>query len=387
MVRDRVINDSFESMLVEAGCTLRKFKRKLILVTGSVGKTSTKEMLAHVLRCSGLSVYHSSDSWNFTHEMCAQIVLNAQWAEFLVFEVAIGEHLPTVGRLLPPDILIFTHLGAVHTEQFPSLREIAQLKVSLAAHMDQQGIVIFNADVDDLRGAVSSVVSDPMCHARTASFGSARLGVADVVVRKGEGEGEGLVFVVDRRGGGPSFKILLAESKSAHAGNVAAVFIATEYVGVLPSEIVRALSSWSGVPARFEEISIGSKTLVNDAYNANPVSMRAFLDELDSYKTRGSRVCVIMGEMADLGDQTPEQHAALAREAQGRFHSLILVGETFARLGFDKEPWCTWFRSADEVRDNLSDILHDHDVLGIKGSYCTNLLSICLALSEEPGAC
>jgi UDP-N-acetylmuramoyl-tripeptide--D-alanyl-D-alanine ligase len=127
-----------------------------------------------------------------------------------------------------------------------------------------------------------------------------------------------------------------------------------------------------------EEVQGSGRLLVNDAYNANPISMRTFLDAMDSYAKRNLSVCVILGEMADSGERTAEEHTTLALDARGRFESLILIGSTFCRLGYDAVDWCLCLEDLEQVRHEgvIASVLAKHDVVGVKGSYCTHLLSL-----------
>jgi UDP-N-acetylmuramyl pentapeptide synthase len=376
-LRDRSLNRPFTRMLDDAANALRAFGGRLVSVTGSVGKTTTKELIAHILRAADAKVYQSTDSWNFTHEICAQIMLNAKWSRTFVSEMAIGEHLPTVGRLLPPDVMVFTHLGTVHTENFPNITETGRLKASLASNIPEGGTVIFNADVPLIGECIDNALGARIGLVERVGYSVRREECATVWAERGP-TGKAEVILVDRRRSDAALRVSLEACRTLHPGSVAAAYSVAQTVGIRDIEFVEAVRTFSGVPGRLEEVAGTNTLLVNDAYNANPISMREFLDAMAAHERRKGSVRVILGEMADLGERTPEEHVALVLEARSRFASLILIGRTFCRLGYDQVDWCRCYENLEALRreQTMSSLVDDFQVIGVKGSYCTNLLSL-----------
>jgi UDP-N-acetylmuramoyl-tripeptide--D-alanyl-D-alanine ligase len=382
-VRDDVINLAFEEMLMVARDRIASSGAGLIYVTGSVGKTTTKELIGHVLQQRG-AAYHSTDSWNFTHELCAQIVLNAEWARTFVFEVAVGDHLGLVGRLLPPSVFVFTHLGSVHTAQYATVTELGYHKASASVGMGSSGTAVINADVPSIGEACEEMWSTNRERGmpNVIRFRAAdSLGGADVAAHAGTGQRT--LTLLDRdqhRSVEGADEVLIR-----NPGNVAASYGACHTVGVDMGSFVQELRSFRPAPHRLDVQRFGATTLIDDAYNANPVSFRSFIETLRQRRGRGERVCAVVGEMADLGVATLREHVALVASLPGAADDLFLVGPTFERCPpYSGDGECAYVCDAQALMssERFKVAVARCDAIAVKGSYCTNLLQVVDALRD-----
>lgn len=369
----------FEEMLGLTQSALSAKGARLIFVTGSVGKTSTKEIIAHLLRYE--NVYHSTDSWNYPHEICAQIMLNLNWARIFVMEVAVGNHLRTMGELLPPSILVFTHLGMVHTAQFASVLDIGLAKAALAACMPPSSTVVFNADIPEISQALHAVWRHRADHPQTLSFSIT--GAADATVLSERDAVSRAITLHDRRINQP-YTIDVSNSLKVHHGNLAAAYCACTALELADFNIREALKTFQGVPRRLEIESLGKTILINDAYNANPISMREFLTMVHRYRISAGPACVVLGEMVDLGAFTLEQHRIVLQYAQVHADFLVLVGRTYEKLDAEKQATCAYFATwQDMLQANLlPQLIERYTVIGVKGSYSTGMLHVAAEIKQ-----
>ncbi len=344
-MRDRYVvqHKQFEDMLYAAQEALAASRAKVIFVTGSVGKTTTKELVGSVL--SGqVRTCVSTDSWNFPHEICSQIVLNSEWAEVFIIEVGLGSYMATMGKLLQPSMLVFTHLGEAHTSFGRSIEEIGETKLSLAANMTDGDMLLYNASSPQLVELIR------------------RAGLR-VESRGLQGEG---VHTTSAGVQLPRFSVEAAREVARRFGLAC---------GLVEAEIGRFL----GVPHRMNETEIaGGKLLLDDCYNSNPISMKLFLERLRALREgRGGRVVAIVGDMLDLGSVSREAHQKILELTLDAVDTAFFVGSEFGGLGFTRGD--SFFHT--DVGALLADssfepIVQSACVIGVKGSHDTKLMGV-----------
>ena len=366
-VRDYVTSLPFEDMLSVAKSAVRKANSTLIYVTGSVGKTSTKEALAGLLRYNH-RVISSTDSWNHAHEMCSQIVTNSSHASIFLFELAASHLLPVVGRVLPPHILILTHLGQGHASISEDLLEVGRIKLSLTSHM-VDGLILYNAESEPLTTLVQEKKEQWQERGnRVIKISQAKSVLCEVA--------QGLC----PQGQTPKGLIDRIQASGLAFTNAVCCLATGTHLGITS----HALDNWpQKTPHRFETITYTFCTLIKDAYNANPLSMARFLDAVASYPLR-SRKLVILGEMLDLGERSFSQHQNVVERLQESTATYYLLGETYRKVMPETQDNCRIFSSVDSLRNEIfsdQDTLTKWDMIAIKGSAATGLR----ALSDEIG--
>lgn len=326
----------------------------VLAVTGSQGKTSTKDLLAAVLSAVAPTVA-TRGSYNNEIGMPLTALRSDASTRFLLLEMgARGEgHVAELAGLVAPDVSMVLNVGVAHLGEFGSREAIAQAKGELVEALSTSGTAVLNADDDKVAAMASRTVGTVL------TFG--REHPADVRV-------EGLEL--DRLGR-PSFVLSTAEEQvpvtlrlvGAHqALNAAAAAAAALAVGIPLGQVaaslaeVAELSSWR---MELHELPNGV-TLLNDAYNANPDSMRAALDALAAIGADAAvrRTVAILGEMRELGDTAPAEHRAVGEYAAGLgIDEVVAVGEPAREIGgtflADNAAVTTWvsanLRSGDAV--------------------------------------
>ncbi|MBC9225447.1 UDP-N-acetylmuramoyl-tripeptide--D-alanyl-D-alanine ligase [Aeromicrobium sp. 636] len=278
----------------------------VVAVTGSQGKTSVKDLMAHVLSTRGATV---APEGSFNNELGVPLtVLRAdEGTRNLVLEMGargIG-HIATLCAIAPPDVAVVLNVGSAHAGEFGGLDRTAQAKGELVEALGPDGIAVLNAD-DPRVAAMAS-----RTRGRVVTFGRAgdvRL-VGDVTLD--EDGYPHFVLEVD----GERYEAAVPQLGDHQAMNAAAAVAATTAAGVPVADAVAALAgAHAASPMRMERhrTSTGA-VVINDAYNANPESMSAALRTLAELAP--GRGVAVLGEMLELGEESPDQHRRIGRLA------------------------------------------------------------------------
>ncbi|WP_182526159.1 UDP-N-acetylmuramoyl-tripeptide--D-alanyl-D-alanine ligase [Nocardioides dongkuii] len=293
-------------------------------ITGSQGKTSTKDLLGAVLGHAGPTVV-TRGSFNNELGMPLTALGVESDTRFLVLELgARGRgHIAELARLVPPDVGVVLNVGQAHVGEFGSQDAIAVAKGELVEGLAEDGTAVLNAD--DARVAAMAARAT----GRVVTFG--RDQPADVRVEE---------LRLDRLGR-PSFVLATAQDRvpvslqlvGAHqALNAAAAAAAALVLGMSPAQVGEALSGVTTLSQwrmELRELPSGV-TVLNDSYNANPDSMRAALDALAAIGADPAvrRTVAVLGEMRELGGTSEDEHAGIGAYAVGLgVDRLLVVGE------------------------------------------------------------
>ena len=294
-------------------------------VTGSQGKTSTKDLLAAVLDADAPTV---ATRGSFNNELGLPLtVLRAdEGTRHLLLEMGargVG-HLSELCRIAPPDVSVVLNVGKAHLGEFGTQADIATAKGELVEALAADGVAVLNAD-DPLVSAMAARTA-----ARVLTFGTAA--GSDVWLDD---------LTVDEQGrprftlthGGRTVDCSLQLVGQHQALNAAAAATAAVAVGITLEDACRVLSGVSSLSQWRMEVAHRSDgvTVVNDAYNANPDSMEAALRSLVSIGTgrgEGARTVAVLGEMRELGESSDAEHEAVGTLAvRLGVHQLLVVGE------------------------------------------------------------
>ena len=377
-----------------------RMKGRVVAVTGSVGKTSTKEMLRDILGAQG-RVHAAEASYNNHWGVPLTLARMPEDTEYAVIEIGMnhpGEIAP-LARLARPHVGIITAVAAAHLEAFDDITGIAYEKASLFQGLEPGGVAILNADLETtpiLRDAARDA------GARIVDFGTGatrcRLKSVQLVDDKTIAEAE--------IGGAPIlFRI---QSPGRHfAMNGLAALAAAHALDADLAHAVMALGQWMPFKGRGvrEVIRLDradeaqTVMLYDDSYNANPTSVAAALDVLAAARVtndigrvaRGRRIAYL-GDMKELGPQAPEMHRALAdHPAMAEIDVVHTVGPLMRAL-WQALPEHKRGRACDTAKDMAARVRHEldaGDVVLVKGSLSTGLVAVVQAIrkldQEMPG--
>lgn len=378
-----VVPDVQAALHVLAAEVLRRLRRahpalRVVALTGSSGKTSVKDMLAAVLADAAPTV---ATYQSFNNELGLPLtVLRAdEDTAFLVLEMGargIG-HIADLCATAPPDVAMVLNVGLAHVGEFGSQQAIARAKGEIVEALGPDGIAVLNLD-DPLvaamaprtRGRVRTFGRSPGATVRLEAVELDDLGRASFDLH----EGDRRVHVRLR---------LLGEHQAVNAASAAAACVALgvplEAVGS-SLERIEALSPWR---MELHERSDGL-VVVNDAYNANPDSVRAALETLAGIGRRtGRRTVAVLGEMRELGDASTAEHEAVGRlTAELGIDEVVVVGEG-ARPIADTARAASFYASLAEAADAVRDNVRGADVVLVKASRAARLERLAAAVLAE----
>ncbi|MEV0650831.1 UDP-N-acetylmuramoyl-tripeptide--D-alanyl-D-alanine ligase [Phytomonospora sp. NPDC050363] len=340
-------------------------------VTGSHGKTSTKDLLAAVLSSAGATVATIGSRNN---ELGVPLtMLRAEAAtRFLALEMGarrVGD-IAALAALVPPDIAIVLNVGQAHLSYFGSRGAVAEAKGELVRGLAPGGTAVLNAD-DPAVAAMRSPAEGPLL-----TFGRAER--ADVGVTD---------LTLDRLGR-PSFTLRTADASArvalplvgAHqALNAAAAAAAGLAAGVALETSAAALATATLSQWRMELCDLaGGVTLLNDSYNSSPDSARAALDALAAVE--GGRRIAVLGEMLELGDDSEAEHRAVGEYAAARADTVVAVGEAARPIAVGAGERAVVKGDNNAAVDWLRRHLTEGDVVLVKGSRGAYLDEVAAAL-------
>lgn len=286
----------------------RRLETLLIGVTGSVGKTTTRNMLFAVLAARFRGV-QSPGNFNNHWGVPLSLLAVAPDHEFAVIELGasrLGE-IDRLARLVQPEVGVLTAIGPAHLDEFGSIDCICRAKAELLAALPESGFAVVNGDDERAR----QIARQASCRVLLAG---SRVN-NDVVARGVQIDGECLRFQVDR-----SKFTVRAAGRHFLTSAVIAVAVARE-VGMHDAEIAAGLQTFRPVTGRCQVLAIGPWTVIDDSYNANPASMRAACELLRDWQGGNQRV-LISGDMLALGEHAEQYHAEFGADA--------------ARIGIDR---------------------------------------------------
>jgi len=364
-----IVDDPLVGLEQMAVAARARTSAKVVAVTGSVGKTSTKEAIRLVLEAAGQT--HASIK-SFNNHWGVPLMLARMPAEtdFGVFEVGMNhanEIRPLV-KMIKPNIAVVTNVGEAHLENFESVSGIAAAKAEIFEGLTKNGTAILCADheyLGDLKSrALASGVSDVMTFGVSSD--------ADVRVSEVRSQDQGLDCELIT--GTKKIDLHVPQFGEHALLNAAAAFSVAAKLGHDQERTIQALSAFVAPVGRGEIVRLalrrGEATLLDESYNANPVSMRAALRIMQSIATSGKKIGVL-GDMLELGGTSAQLHLDLAQSvlASG-ISQLYLVGPKMALLAekLNGEIDVTHHETGARISDLLSEALAPNDLVMVKGS-------------------
>lgn len=402
---------------VEAEFVLNKYKPKIVGVTGSVGKTSTKDALVTVLATSHfvrgseksynsefgvpLTVLGCRSAWNnplgwFKNilEGVALIIFKNPYPEWLVLEVGADRpgDIKAIAKWLKLDAVVLTYFPPVpvHVEFFPSPAALHDEDFYLIQSLKSGGIIIANADDEEIMNRLSQITGQVVMYGfdeRAQVKGS-----NEKIAYIGEGDNKmpvGLNLQV--QAGGSSYPLQMKGFLGRHQIYPALAAVAFGLGHDLnPIKMIEALDLYEGPAGRLRLIKGEKDTLIlDDTYNSSPVALKAALDTLGQLEVRGRKIAVI-GDMLELGSYTIEAHKEAGRQAAAICDTIMTVGlrAKFLQEGAKEEKFNMkkFFQhhDAEAAGEALERYIQPGDTILIKGSQGMRLEKVVEAIMAEP---
>jgi UDP-N-acetylmuramoyl-tripeptide--D-alanyl-D-alanine ligase len=366
-IAEVMVPDTWAALYSLASYALRRVSPLVVAVTGSNGKTSTKEMIAAILG-RRYEVARSIGNLNTETGVPMTILQLEPHHKALVLEMGI-QRPGDIGRLVAlarPSIGVITNIGIVHIEFFKSREELAWSKGEMVAGLEADGVAVLNADDQFYPLLVS------MTAARVTSFG----------VNAGDYRPEGYRALT---GGGSQFSVRGVDVKLRLEGrhqalNAVAALAAGEAGGVPLKDGAQALEEVI-VEHRLEELKTAAGySIVDDAYNASPESMLAAFEAMSESPRRG-RLLAVLGQMAELGEFSEESHRQVGSRAAEVFDAVCVLDGERARV-LAESAGAELVESRPAARDWVRRNAREGDRVLIKGSHSTHLDEVVRELTE-----
>lgn len=374
-----LVDDSVEAIGELARIHLIRHPTKVVAITGSMGKTSTKEMTAAAL-ATRFKVFRSMGNLN-TEIGLPISVLHHTDEEVMVLEMAMRGpgQIAELSRIAPADVAVVTNIGESHLEVMGTRGAIAAAKGEILSHMKLGGVAVLNRD-DEYYEYLSGLAQGPV-----VSFGYHPESDYRIAEVKPLAAGHYLCKVVT----GSESHLLRTPWPGLHnVNNAVAALVAAGAMGVGLAEAVSGIEACPPTPGRLRVVQLPEGvTLIDDTYNASPAATLSALATLSEMPTLGRRIAVL-GDMLELGSREEEAHREVAERAAEVCQMLISVGRLAARIADHCErQGIPVYRFADRagVADLLKQEMEAGDVVLVKGSRGIQLEEVVSALTAAGG--
>ncbi|MEA2860510.1 MAG: UDP-N-acetylmuramoyl-tripeptide--D-alanyl-D-alanine ligase [Methylobacteriaceae bacterium] len=359
---------------------------RIVAVTGSVGKTSTKEALRTVLATAG-ATHASAASYNNHWGVPLTLARMPADAQYGVFEIGMnhaGEITPLVA-MVRPHIAIITKIAPVHLEHFDSIDAIADAKAEIFSGLVEGGVAILNRDDAQFERLRERALNASVTH--ILSFGEHAEADARLTgVELSEDSSRVHARILDR-----DLTYELGVPGKHFALNSLAVLLAAHAAGI---DVDRASAALAYIEApagrgRRENLRLpeGEITLIDESYNANPASMQAALDLLGSAKVAGEgRRIAVLGDMLELGPQSIALHSGLAEHIERNAVDMVFAAGSDMRHLFDALPERIrgqWAPRASDLHAPVIEAVHGGDIVMVKGSNGSRMGPLVAALRDH----
>lgn len=314
-----VVKDTKKALCDLAGFYRRLFSPFVVGVTGSVGKTSTKEMIATILSADGKTL---KTVGNFNNEIGLPLTMfnMSEDVKNAVLEMGMSDfgEISRLSKISLPNASVITNIGVSHIETLKTRDNILKAKLEILDGMQNDSPLILNFD-DDMLVKVPLMYDQPII-----SYGIENT-TADVVATDVRQIDSSTVFMINHYG--KSIKATIPTIGRHNVMNALAGFCVGLVAGIAPEQIVSAIKWYKNASMRQNTVEINGITLIEDCYNASPASMRAALDVITAMDCKGKRVCVF-GDMLELGDISNEAHIEIGKDVgRSRVDMLLCYGE------------------------------------------------------------
>ncbi|MER6144692.1 UDP-N-acetylmuramoyl-tripeptide--D-alanyl-D-alanine ligase [Streptomyces sparsogenes] len=378
-----VVDDVLDALAALARTVLAAAPEATVIgLTGSAGKTSTKDLLAQVLPELGPTIA-TVKSFNGELGMPLAVTHLDQGVRYLVLEMGargIG-HITHLTRIARPSVGLVLNVGTAHVGEFGGQEQIAQAKGELVEALPANGLAVLNAD-DPMVAAMASRTS-----ARVLTFGvenDADVGAVDVTL---DALGRASFTLT---AAGTKARVGLSLHGVHHVSNALAAAAVAVGLGASVEKTAAALSRAVLVASGRMEVTDrpDGVRIINDAFNANPDSMKAAFMALEAMAD-GRRTIAVLGEMKELGADGGEEHRQVGRlVAAAGIHVLIAVGDDDARAMADAaqqgnpELKVVGAHDRDQALALVNDLIQPGDIVLVKGSHSVRLEHTAVCLTQ-----
>jgi len=340
---------------------------KVVAITGSAGKTTTRHIIHHVLS-QKYKTAQAPKNFNNTIGLPLTLLNADPQHQIVVAELATNHpgEIHYLSKIASPEIALVTNVQPAHLEGFADLNAIANEKISIANALTTDGILIINADCKILLDTAKQK------NLNFITFGKSDH--CDIQAKNITCNPSHSTFTID------SAQINLPLPGPGNVENAIAAWAVCKNLQIKIEEFALALNSLPPLNMRTEIIKLGKITVINDCYNANPASMKNALKILANLKTKNQRLVFICGDMAELGKNTEPLHEQLGLDiADAKIDVLITVGnlakitQQSAKITAHYELNTKSYNDTVSACNNLHKFVKDYDIVLVKASRTMKL--------------
>ena len=379
-----VVNDSFQALKDLAEYYRSILNIKVVGITGSVGKTSTKEFVAGVLS-KGFTIHKTQGNYNNEIGLPLTILQIPKNCEIAVLEMGISDfgEMHRLSKIAKPDVCVITNIGQCHLENLGTRDGVLKAKTEIFDFMSEGAQICLNGDDDKLITISQVSGKKPFFIGMDENMSV----YATDIVSKGLMGSDAIIHInTAERKESLSVNIPLPGEHMVYNA-LTATAIAVMF-GLETDKIKAGLSEIKPIGGRSNVISTDKITVIDDCYNANPVSMKAAVDVLADTKMsdkegKPSRKVAILGNMFELGENTSELHREVGIYAANKdIDSIICIGDLCKNMfdgimsvdSFKKEAY--YYADKGSMLDNMKNLIKDGDIVLVKASHGMHLEEI-----------
>ncbi len=359
------VEDSLKALQDIAAYYRQQLDVKVVGITGSVGKTSTKEVIASVLS-QKYNTLKTEGNFNNEIGLPLTVLKIREEHEAAVLEMGINHfgEMHRLSRIAKPDICVITNIGQCHLEFLIDRDGILRAKSEIFDYMNPDGAVCLNGDDDKL-------VTVTQVHGKAPVFygTSVNCDIRAVEMTNLGLEGN-LAKVMENGAASEQYSIRVNLPGEHMVLNALAAISVGRILGLTTEEMIEGIAKTGAVGGRSNIIHKNDRTIIDDCYNANPVSMKAALSLLETAKTRK---IAILGDMFELGEKEKELHYEVGVfAAERKIDCIICVGNLAKEIyagAVKGNAECFWFETKNELIDNIHQLIEKNDTILVKASH------------------
>jgi UDP-N-acetylmuramoyl-tripeptide--D-alanyl-D-alanine ligase len=373
-----LVNDPLRAFQKLAAAYRKAFTAPHIAITGSIGKTTTKDIVAHVLE-SQLSIYKTYKNYNNHLGVPFSLLQVEPKHQAVVLELGMNHagEIDLIASLAKPEISVITYIGESHIEYFGSKEKIALAKAELLPHTAPDGLVLLNADSEYLHKIAHLYTGEINYYSVTKE--------ADIWADQIETTEGGMRFRVNFAAGGHFNAFLPLYGKHSVLNALPAIAIA-RHLGMTDDQIAAALATVKLSAMRFEILHSPQGALyVSDAYNASPTSMEAAIDTFAELYPERKRV-LVLADMFELGPDSHDLHrqvGAFANQLRDRFELLVTIGDHARFISETYEGEKFHFATKDEALSSLLPLRDESHAFLFKASRGMELWTVVTEMQKK----
>ena len=370
------VEDTIKALGNLAGQYRRRSNFKVAAITGTVGKTTVRQIAYHVLACR-FRVFQSPKNFNNTIGLPLTLLGAGPDDEVVLAELGTNQpgEIAYLSAIALPDIAVITNVHLSHLAGLGNIQTIIQEKLSIAEHITSRGTLIINGDSPRLLEACRAA------NLKFIAFGKSNH--CDIRAQDITYDGSLSRFTVD------DTEITLPLAGPGNIENALAAWAICRQLSVTIDDFAEVVKTLPAVAMRAEILKLKTLTVINDCYNANPASMKNALEILKNLSSKENKRSVfICGPMAELGSQSDKLHAELGDDiTKAKVNLLIAVGPDakiaaeIAKAEHDLQ--IKYFEDTVSACNNLEKFIKDSDIILVKGSRTAKLELVVAKLKES----